>query len=121
MLLDLNKAVSATDADGTLILDKDRKLPTLKDLALFALRTALPEDQNSNFAQKNKRWLVTKRLATCETGLLELANEEIGLIKERIGRAYLQVELVGVAGELLDGGAEVKKPAPCEEVPAEAK
>lgn len=103
--INLLQQIEAMDADETIILNKEKKPPTLKEIILFALRQAHQDDQRTSLKDKKERYLVVKRVNAVDE--LELSDGEIKMILDRVGKMYLQVELVGKVAEIL----EVKLPS----------
>lgn len=99
MLTNLLQPIEAFDADTTMIMNKEGKPPTLKEMILFALRAPHGDDQRTGFREKNERYLVLKRVE--KTDSLELTEGEVKMILDRVGKLYLQVELVGRVAEVL--------------------
>lgn len=99
MKLNLLQPVEVLDSDGTIILNKDQKPPELKEIILFALRSIHESDQRTGLKEKNERYLVIKRVNTVDE--IELTEGEVRMILDRVGKMYLQVELVGRVVELL--------------------
>lgn len=98
-MIDLTKAVEAYDADGTLIKNKDQKLPDLKEIVLFALRAAHQGDQNQGAKEKLERYTLIRRIDGASE--IEFTQSEIKMILDRVSKIYLQVEIVGCVHEIL--------------------
>jgi len=105
MKVNLLDPIEAFDADGTLIMGKEGKPPSIKEMVVFALRSAHQSDNQSGFKEKNERYLVIKRINAADE--IDFTDGEIKMILDRCGKLFLQVELVGRIAELLT----VAKPA----------
>lgn len=119
MKVDLLQRIEAMDVDETLIKDKEGNPPTLKEVAVRALRAPHNSDQTTNLKQKTERYALIKRLVASDE--IELTERECSLIMDRAGMIYLQVELIGRLGDILTPPKNVvAKPeaAKPEEVPA---
>jgi hypothetical protein len=99
MQINLLAPIEATDADATIIMNKEGKPPTLKEILLFALRSPHQADTQTGFREKNERYLVLKRVDAVDS--IELTEGEVKMILDRVGKLYLQVELVGKVAEAL--------------------
>lgn len=104
MLINLLQPIEAMDADGTVIMNKDQKPPTLKEILLFSLRAPHNDDTRTGFKDKNERYLVLKRIDAVDE--IELADGEVKMILDRVGKLYLQVELIGKVAEALTKKAD---------------
>lgn len=114
MLVKLNTTVEAYDVDETLIKNAKEKIPTLKDLVVRALRQVHADDQKDNLQMKQVRYTLLKRINSADE--IELTDSEREILCNRVGKVFLQVELVGKACELINGVVEEKK----ESAPTEA-
>lgn len=99
MLVDLLQPVEAFDSDGTVIKNKEKVVPTLKEIILIALRLPLQSDQGQGLKEKQERFLVIKRLNAADS--IELGSGEIKQILERVAKVHQQVEIVGRVAEIL--------------------
>jgi hypothetical protein len=114
MKVNLLHKIEAFDADGKVVRNRSEQVPDLKEVILIALRQPLQADQATGLKEKNERYLLIKRLTASDE--VDLADSEIKLINERVGRVHLQVEIVGRVMELLSG--EASKPVPPEPPPS---
>lgn len=81
---------------------------TLKTVCFLAATATLPTDQNAPIANKLALYALAQKLHI--GGEVDLTAEEIALLKERIGKAFASVVVIGRAFELLEkdhGLAEV--------------
>ena len=110
MIVNLTTKVRARGQDGTWIeLKPGQGCPTLKELLLVALRSPAEADARQGFKEKSDRFFIEKRIAPEDYGddasnipALELTEGECAILRDRVGRVFLQASLVGAIGELLD-------------------
>ena len=74
---------------------------TLKEVAVNALLAMLEDERHISGEDKAKRWLLATRIYSNPEGV-DLAVEEVALIKNLIGKAYLPL-IVGQAWQMLEG------------------
>jgi hypothetical protein len=99
MKVNLLTPVESINHDGTIIKNEEGGIPTLKKIILYALRAPHNSDAHTGFKEKNDRYLVVKRVDQCDE--LELTDGEVKMILDRVGKMYMQVEIVGRVAELL--------------------
>jgi len=100
MEIDLLQDIEVFDSDGTLIKNKQGGPPPLKEVLLIALRSPHNSDASQGFREKNERYLMAKRITASDK--IALTKEEAKLLKERVGMMFMQMEIVGRVGEILD-------------------
>lgn len=100
-VINLGREVEALDADGTVIKNKEGKVPTLKEISLFSLRAVHNTDQNQGPKEKMERYSLIKRIEPVEE--IELNESEGKLLKDRVAKMYLNVPIIGRSWELIDG------------------
>jgi hypothetical protein len=98
-LINLTLPVEAFGPEDTIIKGENGQPPTVKGLLLRSLRAPLQTDQQQSFKEKNERYLIIKRLQAVDE--IELTAAEVKLLKERVGRIFLDPEIVGKLGEVL--------------------
>jgi hypothetical protein len=114
MLVNLNTNVEAYEVDDTLIKNAKNNIPTVKDLCMRALRQVHADDQKDNLQIKQIRYNLLKRITNSDE--IELTDSEREILCNRIGKVFLQIELVGRACELINGTVEEKKESKAPEV-----
>lgn len=108
MLVNLKKKIIAYGADGSLIEEKKGEgALDLGDAILYVLREVHEMDHHQTGGDKYNRYLVEKRLSGDDGKLkveeIDLTESEVKMIKERVGKLYLQSGVVGKLWDLLDG------------------
>mgnify|MGYP006935476513 CR=1 FL=1 len=105
-MLNLNQPIEAVDADGTVIKNAKEEIPTVKEIALYGLRQAHVLDRESGFDDKNIRYQLAKRIEKADE--LEITETEAKILKKRVGALFVQIDIVGKFGELVDAALETK-------------
>lgn len=118
MLINLKKEIVAYDADETQILDAEKKPPTVKTVVTRALRQVHADDQKDNLPLKQARYNLLKRIEKVDE--IEMTDSERELCCNRVGKIYLQVELIGGAVDVLQGKDVEVAALPQVEAPKEA-
>lgn len=78
------------------------KVLTLKDVAIFVLLTALPNDQG-DAKTGGDRFQAAKKIADAEDGVVDLTAEQIALIKPRAYALFANALIGGRVSEMLEG------------------
>lgn len=73
---------------------------TLKTVSFLAATASLPSDQNLSVSSKLELYSLAQKLHT--GGEVDLTAEEISLLKDRIGKTFASVIVIGRAFELLE-------------------
>jgi hypothetical protein len=90
-----------TDLDGVEVAGANGKPGTLRGITIDALLAVFQDEQNLSGEEKLKRWELAVKVKTTPDPV-ELAAEEISLIKKLIGKAYSAL-IVGQSFHFLEG------------------
>lgn len=106
MLVKLNVDIEAYDVDETLIKNEKGDMPTLKKLLMRSLRQVHADDQKDNLQMKQIRYNLLKRIDKADE--IDLTDSERELLCNRVGKIFLQCELVGKTCDLINAVVEEK-------------
>jgi len=87
--------------DGEVILDQKSEPATVRGVAIEALFATFKDEENLSGEEKLKRWELASKIKASPDPV-ELAVEEVALLKKLIGKAYGAL-IVGQAWKVLEG------------------
>ncbi|MFA6358683.1 MAG: hypothetical protein WCY09_08530 [Candidatus Omnitrophota bacterium] len=87
--------------DGEVILDQKSEPATVRGVAIEALFATFKDEENLSGEEKLKRWELASKIKA-SSDPVELAVEEVALLKKLIGKAYGAL-IVGQAWKVLEG------------------
>ena len=93
---------SLVTLDGEVISDMKGDPSTVRGVAIEALLAIYKDEENLSGEEKMKRWELASKIKA-DPDPVELAVEEVALLKKLIGKAYGAM-IVGQAWKVLEGG-----------------